>query len=358
MAAEETSELLKLVDTKIEQVRTKAHELSFNELLDMYQGEELIINPEYQRLFRWSEGKQSRFIESLILEMPIPPIFVIEQSKGVYELIDGLQRLSSYFNFRNSLPEAYSKQGEGPLRLTECDIVANLNDLSFEELPQTLKLRLKRSWIRVEIIGKDSDPTLRYYMFKRLNTGGEQLSEQEIRNCTIRLLDPTFNDFIIELSKNEDFINCIKTISTTEEEKRFDQELVLRFFSFKNYRENYDHAVGEFMTDYMEQVSDPNSEVTFDFEKEEKTFKKTFAILNASLGEKAFSGYKRDLSVLNRFLSYHYEAFALGIQDKLEVLDPEDANQMEQFGNILDEIKRNDKFLDLTTGGGKITINN
>lgn len=92
--------LIENVDSQIIQIRTKSLDVSFNELYDMYKDGELTIAPDYQRLFRWEEEKQSRFVESLILEMPVPPIFVIETQNGVYELIDGLQRISSYLHFR------------------------------------------------------------------------------------------------------------------------------------------------------------------------------------------------------------------------------------------------------------------
>ena len=77
--------IIKDLEDKIKSVRTRSLDLSFNELVDMYKNEELIIDPDYQRLFRWSEANQSRFIESLLLEMPIPPIFVVELDEGVYE---------------------------------------------------------------------------------------------------------------------------------------------------------------------------------------------------------------------------------------------------------------------------------
>ena len=78
--------LIENVDNQIINIRTKSLDVSFNELYDMYTDGELVISPDYQRLFRWEEEKQSRFIESLILEMPVPPIFVIEIKDGVYEL--------------------------------------------------------------------------------------------------------------------------------------------------------------------------------------------------------------------------------------------------------------------------------
>ena len=249
-------DLITAVDSQIEKVRSRALDLSFNELLDMHKNGELIIDPEYQRLFRWSEGSQSRFIESLLLQMPIPPLYVIELSEGTYELIDGLQRISSYLHFRGEHPDKLNPDGtHRKLILTDCDIAKELNGHTFDTLSAVLQIRLKRNFVRVEVIGRDSDKRLRYYIFKRLKTGGELLSEQEIRNCTIRLIDNTFNDFIINLAKNSDFKNCISNLPEEKTEQKGDQELILRFFAFKNDRESYVHDISEFMTEYMEKVS-------------------------------------------------------------------------------------------------------
>src|SRR6185437_15088585 len=99
----DASHLISAVESRIKDVRTRSQDLSFNELFNMYRENDLQIRPEYQRLFRWDRGKESRFIESLLLEMPVPPIFVIEDSLGRYELIDGLQRMSTYLHFRGEL---------------------------------------------------------------------------------------------------------------------------------------------------------------------------------------------------------------------------------------------------------------
>jgi len=344
--------LIEAVNKKMERVRTKSLDLSFNELTDMYAGKELIINPAYQRLFRWSEGQQSRFIESLILEMPIPPIFVIEDKLGQFELIDGLQRIASFLHFRGQHPE-YKDENQF-LKLSECDIVAELNGHTFCSLPKPLEIRLKRSFVRVEVLREESDNRLRYYMFKRLNTGGEKLSQQEIRNCTIRLLDSKFNDFLIKLSQDANFINCIKNLSEEKIEEKGDQELVLRFFAFKNYRQKYVHDVADFMTEYMESVSDPdNMDVLFDYDTEESCFRSTFVVLNKTLGEHSFSGTNEHGSLISRFLSYHYEAFALGIQKYLNQIDQNDQAKIVELKNMFIEIKRSGGFQDMTKGGGK-----
>lgn len=246
----EPVDLIRAADEQIAKVRTQSLDLSFNELLDMYANDELVISPDYQRLFRWSEAKESRFIESMILELPLPPLFVIEREERQYELIDGLQRLSSYLHFRGKLVAPHRSINEGDyLRLVDCDIVEQLNGSSYDTLPRAIEIKLKRAFVRVEVVRRESDNRLRYHMFKRLNTGGELLSEQEIRNCTIRLLDNSFNEFLVECSQNEDFKECISKVANEQIDRKFDQELVLRFFAFKNWRDSYVHEVGTFLTE-------------------------------------------------------------------------------------------------------------
>jgi uncharacterized protein with ParB-like and HNH nuclease domain len=348
-------DLISAVDKKIDKVRTRSLDLSFNEIMDMYQDGELIISPDYQRLFRWSEGNQSRFIESLLLEMPVPPIFFIERSEGVYELIDGLQRISSYLHFRGRHELKKNEDGSyQKLELTDCDIVPELNGLTYDQLPQALSIKLKRNFIRVDILRKESDQRLRYYMFKRLNTGGEKLSDQEIRNSVIKLLNDDFNQFIIQMSKIQAFKDCIANISSEQNEQRYDQELVLRFFAFKNNRTRYKHDVGDFLTDYLEGISDPeSSEYTFNYAEEAKIFNQTFLILSKALGDQVFSGTNIKGTLVKRFLTYHFEAFSIGIQKALDKIDPLNDETINRIRETFLQIKNDPQFKQITTGGGK-----
>lgn len=203
-----TVDLINAIDNVSARKQTQGLDLSFNELLDMYKNDELNITPDYQRLFQWSEGASSRFIESLLLEMPVPPIYVVEEQDGKYLLIDGLQRISSYLYLRGELEalhlESPINKGE-KLKFVDCDIVTELNGESYDSLGTALQIRLKRAFVRVEVVRKGSDARFKYHMFKRLNNGGVILSPQQIRNCTIRLLDAKFNDFIGELNRKEVF---------------------------------------------------------------------------------------------------------------------------------------------------------
>jgi hypothetical protein len=351
--------LVELIERHLKQVNTTSLDLSFNEILDMHENKEINITPEFQRLFRWSEGNRSRFIESLLLEMPIPPIYVIEEDSGKYILIDGLQRISSYLHLRGALeaPHLIPPVSKGQkLEFVDCDIVKELNGKTFDDLGTSLQIKLKRSFIRVIVVRKESNPRFQYHMFKRLNTGGALLSAQQVRNCTIRLLDSTFTEFVNRLSKKKPFEVCTDNLTYESRLSAFDQELVLRFFSLKNWRSNFRHDIGDFLTDYMEAVSDPDNPLKFDYVMEEDNFDKTFTVLQRTLGEFSFSLARtsrgRD-TLIRGFSTNHFEAVTLGLQKRLRELEPDNEVQMARLKEILTGAKLDKRFSDMTTGGGK-----
>lgn len=94
--------IVSAIDARIGEVRTESLDMSVGEIIGLHQQKELVIQPDFQRLFRWSKVQRSRLVESLLLELPIPSIFVIEKDNGVLELIDGLQRISSLLHFIDS----------------------------------------------------------------------------------------------------------------------------------------------------------------------------------------------------------------------------------------------------------------
>ncbi|MDA1050960.1 MAG: DUF262 domain-containing protein [Planctomycetota bacterium] len=353
-----SEEILGAVDVRRKRAETKSLDISLNELADMYESGELKIRPEYQRLFRWSVTKQSQFIESLLLEMPVPAIFVIEVEEGRWELIDGLQRLSTYLHYRGKLnapehrPEPITPGKH--LVLEDCDILEELNGSKYDDLPLALQIRLKRSFLRVETIRQETDAQFRYHMFKRLNTGGEPLSDQEVRNCTIRLIDDRFNSFLIDLSKNSEFEKCIESLSDERRRTMGDVELVLRFFAFKNNFDEFRHDVSPFLTDYMERVSDPDHDhrIEFDYDKERRHFEKVFGILAATLGGNTCIRWLDGDRYSGQFLMHHYEAITLGLAKVSNELDDTEA----PWSNVLTkfvEIKKDSEFVKLTTGGGQ-----
>lgn len=354
-----TASLITAIEAKSKNAHTQSLDLSFNEILDMKKNGEIDISPDFQRLFVWTEGARSRFIESLLLEMPIPPIYVVEEEDGKYILIDGLQRISSYLHLRGELAvkaihlEKEVKLGD-KLVLQDCDIVPELNGKTFDDLGTALQIRLKRAFVRVEVVRKGSNRHFKYHMFKRLNTGGATLSPQQIRNCTIRLLDPKFINFIDDLSREQNYKNCIDSLTPQQFLDAFDKELILRFFSFKNHRQYFKHDIGDFMTEYMELVSDPDG-AGLEYENEKRIFLKTFEILSKTLGEFAF-GYqnkKKPTELTRAFGIYHFESLTLGLQKHLDKIDVNDHKFLKRLSDKIKEIKLDSKFVKITTGGGK-----
>ena len=351
------ADLIAAIAGEVRRANTQALDISFNELLDMADSGELNIRPDYQRLFRWSEGQRSRFIESLILEMPVPPVFVIEEDDGKYQLIDGLQRISSYLHFRGSLDAPHLDppvvRGE-KLRLVDCDVVDDLNGLTFEGLPSALQIRMKRAFIRVEVIRKGTDPKFRYHMFKRLNTGGVGLSPQQIRNCAVRMLSNVFPDFIVDLSKKDYFQNCIEGLTLERILAAVNEELVLRFFALKNARIMFKHDVSDFLTEYMEGVADPDRAIPFDYEHERSVFEKTFSLLDKALGDKAFAfRNKAGNDLAAGFSIYHFEAISIGLQSVIDKLDVGNPDDITKLAAALRAVKLDGAFVKMTSGGGK-----
>ncbi|MCU4563870.1 MULTISPECIES: DUF262 domain-containing protein [Acinetobacter] len=357
------SQLVTIIEEKVSKIHTTHLDVSFNEILDMYQSNELNISPDFQRLFRWSNGKQSRFIESLILEMPVPPIYVIELEDGKYELIDGLQRISSYLHLRGELVGATHNniEDKDKLKLSDCDVIEELNGFTFDELPTSYQIRLKRSFIRMEVIRKESNKLIRYHMFKRLNTGGEGLEDQELRNCTIRILNESFPNFLNEVVENQDFQDTTCNISEAKTINAYKQELILRFLAFKNFRENYTHDIADFLDEYMERVSLPDSDIhfiEFDYNIEKAIFAKTFKILNKTLGSKVFGQASKNFdSIHENFSIYQYESISLALQKIINVVDCENPDHLAKISEKLISIKLNKDFKPITTGGGKNTKN-
>lgn len=287
------------------EIRTTAVDFSFGELLNLHNDKEIVIRPEYQRLFRWSQEQRSRLIESIILGLPIPPIFLVEGPFGVLELIDGLQRTSSVLQFLD-----HNAIGEPELELVGCDIIDELNGKTFSGLPLAVRLKIKRSPIRATIINKSGDAFVKYEMFKRLNTGGSLLSAQEIRNCSSRMIDGggVFYDAIQEMAKYPAFVEATSRLPETVKARRADEELVLRFFAVTLFRDQYHGNIEEWLDSIMESIL--FERVEFDLVRQKENFEKTFELVYEKLGNAAFTRFTDDGEPTGRLAPAYYEATA------------------------------------------------
>jgi len=326
-----TQKLEEDITVERRRVSTDRLDISFGELINLYKNSELVIRPEYQRLFRWSNKQKTALIESILLSIPIPPIFVSEDKDGVWELIDGLQRVSTFISFfgelqRNISEIEYSYQDEDEdeispeeeqLRqekignkwvLESGGIIESLEGFNIDNLPPRLKINLKRAVCRVEILRGDSSTSMKYELFKRLNSGGSKLKPQEIRNAIFRGIDTRLNELLLKLSQDVRFQN-LTNLSNKKKQELYDQELVLRFIAFLNNAENVNDNTENYLNDFMESaVSNPD----FDYATYESQFVEVLDILTSLNDDTLFRNAR------NLFVPAEFEGITIALAQNIE----------------------------------------
>jgi hypothetical protein len=240
-------------------VKTDAYQMSIGELVNMYKESELIINPDFQRLFRWEIGQKAKLIESVLLGIPIPSIFVFETDDAKWELIDGLQRISTILEFMGLLKDPDTGQELPPSSLVATKYLPSLNDVVWErservsdlaaddqvELDKSHQIAIRRARLGVEILKRPSDNNTKYDLFQRLNAGGTQANAQELRNCIVIMVN---KDYFLLLKRLADLPDFREVISVTDDqiERQRHLELATRFL-VHNYIP-YDGKLGELYT--------------------------------------------------------------------------------------------------------------
>jgi hypothetical protein len=311
------------------EIVSDGYDMSIGELINLYRDNEIQIDPEFQRLFRWNLTRKTRFIESILLGLPLPPIFVYQSKNGVWELIDGLQRLSTILEFVGILKNPESNILE-PTELEGTRFLPSLANKKWENSSEesndgvgaAQQLQIKRARMRVEILKQESDPQAKYELFQRLNTGGETLSEQEVRNCVSIMLDKTFQTWLVNCAEHPTF----KTATCQTEagiEKQTHIELALRFFAFRHipYKPGLD--VHEYLDDALAQLINLT---TFDRTAERAIFHRTFDLLSSTLGDAAFKRWN-GTEFSGKFLQSVFEVVALGVSKNIDAIEALDHNK-------------------------------
>lgn len=297
------------------EIRTTAVDFSFGELLNLHRDGEIVIRPEYQRLFRWSNEQRSRLIESIIMGLPIPPIFLIENEEGILELIDGLQRTSSVLQFLD-----HEAIDQPQLVLEGCDFIDHLNGKTLDQIDTVTRLKIKRTPIRATIINKSGDEFVKYELFKRLNTGGSLLSAQEIRNCSSRMVEggANFYENLQQLSNFPAFVSATARLPQSMIETRANEELVLRFFALVNSRETFKGNIEEWLDGYMEGILFGEQE--FDATSMLELFQQTFTLIWDKLGDMAFTRFNAHGEATGRLAPAYFEAVCVAFAERYDVL--------------------------------------
>lgn len=225
------------LETAKRSVVTDSLQISIGEIASMYAAEELDIIPDFQRLFRWSPEKKTAFIESILIGIPVPPAFAYEKPDGTWELIDGLQRISTVLEFMGVLRKPDNPEEKmPPSTLTTATYLPSLDgvvwpteggDGGAQVLEKSLQLFFRRSRLDFQILKHPSDAKTKFDLFQRLNRGGEYANEQEVRTCSMVLGNADATARIRNLARGEEFVDIFK-ITEEQSLKQKDVEYAVR----------------------------------------------------------------------------------------------------------------------------------
>jgi Protein of unknown function DUF262 len=302
----------------------------------MLDSKKYILNPEYQRRKRWDNTRKSRLIESFIMNVPIPPVFLYEIDYSVYEVMDGLQRLTAIYDFYKC---KYKLEG--------LEYWQELNGRDYKHLPDQIQKGVDRRYLSSIVLlqetAKSSEEadTLKQIVFERLNSGGEKLTPQETRNA---LHNGKFNQLCIRLAKNDLFRQMWKLPLESEGEEKLlesesyrkmeDVELVLRFFAYRHI-EQFKFSVDKFLDTYLRQANNyPDSTI----DELETIFNETIDIVYGIFEKSAFIPPKatRDRKTpLKIIYDPMMQVFARNISNKYKILSKIDLIKKEIYSDKL-----------------------
>lgn len=257
---------------------------------DMFDDGEIIPQPDYQRDFVYDDIKASKLVESALMGIPIPTIYLCEENDGTYSVIDGQQRMTSFVKFLKN-----------EFKLKKLEELKELNGLFFKDLDKNVQRTIKNTSLNTIVLTKESQD-LKYEIFARLNQGSVALTKQELRNCIFRGPFNNMLENIVDTNKHltELFIN-------PNNRKKY-QGFVLRFFALRNFAD-YGSSIDKTMNAYMakHQYDDEKSII-----EHKKLFTGTIDIIKQILGKDAFCAFDRQHNLfMSKFSGSVYDSITI-----------------------------------------------
>ncbi|HAK43010.1 MAG TPA: DUF262 domain-containing protein [Clostridium sp.] len=343
----DSKKLLEELQKERKNIKTDSYSMSIGEVINLYKDGELKLNPAFQRLYRWDDNQKTDFIESILLGIPIPEIFVAQKGDGKWDIVDGVQRISTLLQLTGDLKE------KEPLVLKETTYLPSIVDFTWETLPLEVKRILRRAKIGINIILTENSIQSQYELFKRLNTGGLHLEDQEIRNCLLIMLDENFYNVINELKKYDNFKECLP-ISSEKYDKEYHMELIIRYLIAKVGNVNYDDynisqdKLSVFFDKEITKIIESN---TLKLQEEVEIFKKTFDYLANTLGKDSFKKYNEDKHTFEgAFSPTSYELIASGLGKNIDKISEKSEGD---FRNDIIKMYKDERYINSAKRGVK-----
>lgn len=304
-------------------VRTQNIEYDLETLVKKINKGVIKLDPEYQRRHRWPTETSSRLIESLILNIPIPLIYLsqdvdvdteTQEEEARYTVIDGQQRLTAIVKFFGN-----------EYALTGLDVLKELEGSYHKDLPPFLVRRLEERTIKCLRIDSTLDAQVKYDIFERLNSGSVKLEAQELRNAVSR---GPFNILIKDLARDENFrtlirVNPDEPDANSKVKKMEDVELVLRFFALNN--DNYRSLNKGFKLFLDEEMNRMNTLTEEDLQRLKKVFLVTMEAIRVYFGDEAFAKYRFEdghFTQMSKFNAAVYDALAVPVAMSIDLDNP------------------------------------
>ncbi|MFF4572187.1 DUF262 domain-containing protein [Streptomyces sp. NPDC001410] len=258
----------------------QASDLSLETIASMVDSAAIDVGPQFQRRDRWDVSRQSALIESFLLNIPVPPVYLAEEEFGSYSVIDGKQRITAVRDFMRN-----------QYHLSGLERFRDIEGYRYKELPASLRNALAvRPYIRAITILRQSDSDTKYEVFHRLNSAGQPLNAQEIRNVIYR---GPLNDLVMDLSANRFLESQLKIRDTRSPAYRAmaDVEMVLRFLTLRETWNSFSGDLRSSMDHFMERHAKADSSTLDEYSH---AFQRSIAACESLWGSKAFKRPDRD----------------------------------------------------------------
>lgn len=325
-------------------VSTDAYQMSLGEVVSLYDDGEIIINPEFQRLFRWTISQKSKLIESLLLGIPIPSIFVFEKEDGKWELVDGLQRLSTVLEFMGRLRAPQGGGNLPPSILEATKYLPSLHNTVWEASDQiegtavadqkpidkSLQLSIRRARLGVEILKRPSQEQTKFDLFQRLNAGGTQANPQELRNCIMLMVNSSYYQAVKGATDAGPF-KSVTAFNEEQLERQRHMEYAVRFLVHTLVPYDGKLDVEEYIDDGIVTLAE-----TGDAQGAAALINRTFALLNAVAGADSLRRYDGN-GHTGRVTLVGLEGIAVGVAKNIAAIEALGEEQAKQF--VSDKLK-------------------
>jgi hypothetical protein len=325
---------------------TNTYPLTMRAISDMYTRDVFELNPDFQRMFRWDDEQKTRFIESILLNIPIPSLFFYQADSGKLQVVDGLQRISTWLQFVGLLKDEKGKL-MAPFSLGEMSILKELKGRVWdkqddqEDIGSVLRLILEDQTITTQVIKNESDENAKFEVFRRINSGGSFLSKQELRNALLILQNKKFLTWMESLSKDKNFEE-VCNLSERLIEVRYDLELILKFFILAERKWVNNKTVSSFIDDKTFNYANLEKQGKFSTNEFGRFFSLIFSFLNKSLGDGAFKKYNVT-KFTGKFLESAFELVTLTCIYNIDKLEKK--SYVEGFSNQIKLAWQDSAFL-------------